>query len=305
MGVTSPVGPSGEQLELSFGERRAVVVEVGAGLRTYAIGGREVLDGYAADEMCASGRGQVLLPWPNRIEDGSYEFDGRRHQLPLTEVEAGNAIHGLVRWARWTVAEREPQRVVLEHVLHPQPGYPFALALRIEYSLGDSGLTVRTTATNAGAATCPFGSGMHPYFTVGAPTVDSLTLTVPARTVVGSGPRGLPGAAQDVEGTEYDFRHPRVLGATRLDNTFTDLEPDDGGVSRIHLQDQDGGMAVTVWADDAYTHLQLFTGDPLPDVDRRSLAVEPMTCPPNAFRTGEGVVRLEPGASWTGAWGIG
>ena len=82
MGVGSPVGPSGEQLELSFGERRAVVVEVGAGLRTYAIGGREVLDGYAADEMCASGRGQVLLPWPNRIEDGSYEFDGRRAPAP-------------------------------------------------------------------------------------------------------------------------------------------------------------------------------------------------------------------------------
>ena len=87
--MTPPVAPSGEQLELSFGEQRAVVVEVGAGLRAYAVGGREVLDGYPADEMCASGRGQVLMPWPNRIEDGSYEFDGRRHQLPLTEVERG------------------------------------------------------------------------------------------------------------------------------------------------------------------------------------------------------------------------
>ena len=305
MGVGSPVGPSGEQLELSFGERRAVVVEVGAGLRTYAIGGREVLDGYAADEMSASGRGQVLLPWPNRIEDGSYEFDGREHQLPLTEVAAGNAIHGLVRWASWTVAEREPQRVVLEHLLHAQPGYPFALALRIEYTLGEDGLTVRTAATNAGAGPCPFANGMHPYLTLGTPTVDSLTLTVPARTVVGSGPRGLPAAAQDVEGTEYDFRRPRVLGATRLDTTFTGLDPDDDGLARVHLQDEEGGVEVTVWADDAYTHFQLFTGDPLPDVNRRSLAVEPMTCPPNAFRTGEGVVRLEPGASWTGAWGIG
>ena len=221
-------------------------------------------------------------------------------------MDAGNAIHGLVRWASWTVAEREPQRVVLEHLLHPQPGYPFALALRIEYSLGDDGLDGaddgderrRRPRARSGAAcirTSPLGT----------PTVDSLTLTVPARTVVGSGPRGLPGAAQDVEGTEYDFRRPRVLGATRLDTTFTDLEPDDDGLARVHLQDEEGGVAVTVWADDAYTHFQLFTGDPLPDVNRRSLAVEPMTCPPNAFRTGEGVVRLEPGASWTGAWGIG
>ena len=305
MGVGSPVGPSGEQLELSFGERRAVVVEVGAGLRTYAIGGREVLDGYAADEMCASGRGQVLLPWPNRIEDGSYEFDGRRHQLPLTEVEAGNAIHGLVRWARWTVAEREPQRVVLEHLLHPQPGYPFALALRIEYSLGDSGLTVRTTATNAGAATCPFGSGMHPYFTLGTPTVDSLTLTVPARTVVGSGPRGLPGAAQDVEGTEYDFRRPRVLGATRLDNTFTDLEPDDGG-SGADPPPGRGRRGGCHGVGGRRLH-------PLPALHRRPAArrgpAEPRgradDVPSERLSHGEGVVRLEPGASWTGAWGIG
>jgi len=303
--MTSPVAPSGEQLELVYGARQAVVVEVGAGLRSYAVDGREVLDGYAADEICASGRGQVLMPWPNRIEDGSYEFEGRRHQLPLTEVEAENAIHGLVRWASWTVAERAQERVVLEHVLHPQPGYPFALALRIEYSLADDGLTVRTTATNVGAGACPFGSGVHPYFTVGAPPVDSLTLTVPARTVVGSGARGLPAEAHHVDGTEYDFRRPRQLGATRLDNTFTDLEPDHDGLTRVRLRDEEGGAEVTVWADETYPHLQLFTGDPLPDVNRRSLAVEPMTCPPNAFRTGEGVVRLEPGGSWTGAWGIG
>ena len=302
--MATPVAPSGEQHELSHGEQRAVVVEVGAGLRTYTVDDRDVLDGYAVDEMCASGRGQVLMPWPNRIDDGRYTFDGREHQLALTEVAAGNAIHGLVRWSSWTVAERTQESVTLELVLHPQPGYPFALELRIEYSLGADGLTVRTTATNAGEAPCPFGSGMHPYFTLGTPTVDALTLTVPARTVVASGPRGLPGGAQDVEGTDYDFRRPRVLGATTLDNTFTDLEPDDDGRTRVQLRDEERGAEVTVWADEAYTHLQLFTGDPLPDVNRRSLAVEPMTCPPNAFRTGEGVVRLEPGASWTGVWGI-
>ncbi len=269
------VAPSGEQHELLYGDQRAVVVEVGAGLRTYSVGDRDVLDGYAVDEMCASGRGQVLLPWPNRIEDGRYTFDGHDHQLPLTEVAAGNAIHGLVRWGAWTVTEREPARVVLEHLLHPQPGYPFALELRIEYSLSDDGLTVRTTATNAGAGACPFGSGMHPYFTVGTP-----------------------------EGTDYDFRRPRVLGATQLDNTFTDLEPDDEGVTRVQLRDEGSGVEVTVWADEAYTHFQLFTGDPLPDVNRRSLAVEPMSCPANAFRSGDGVVRLEPGASWAGVWGI-
>ena len=121
--------PSGEQIEISHGDQRAVVVEVGGGLRAYSAGGRELLDAYPADGQITSGRGQVLIPWPNRIEDGAYEFDGRQQQLPLDELEARNAIHGLVRWAGWRVGEREQSRVVLEHELHPQPGYPFRLGL--------------------------------------------------------------------------------------------------------------------------------------------------------------------------------
>jgi aldose 1-epimerase len=295
--------PSGEQLELVAGDQRAVVVEVGGGLRTYSVGGRDLLDGYAPEEMCTSGRGQVLIPWPNRIEDGSYDFGGRRHQLSLTEPSTGNAIHGLVRWSAWTVAEREPDRVALEHVLHPQPGFPFRLALRLEYSLSDAGLAVRTTATNVGTAPCPYGSGAHPYLTLGVAPVDPLLLRVPGATVLQSDARGLPTGRADVEGTEYDFRDSRAIGATRLDHAFTDLERDDDGLARVELRDPAGG-ALTLWADEAYGFLQVFTGDPLPDVDRRSVAVEPMTCPPNAFRSGEGVVRLEPGGSVTSAWGL-
>ena len=123
------IAPSGEQIEIAIGDQRAVVVEVGGGLRAYSAAGRPLVDGYGAQEMGSSGRGQVLMPWPNRLEDGSYEFDGRRHQLALNEPEHRNAIHGLVRWANWTAAEREPHRAVMEHVLHPQPGYPFSLRL--------------------------------------------------------------------------------------------------------------------------------------------------------------------------------
>lgn len=292
--------PSGEQLWIVHGQQRAVVVEVGGGLRAYTVGGRKMLDGYPAEEMCTSGRGQVLMPWPNRIEAGRYAFDGRQYQLPLTEPGAGNAIHGLVRWAAWTVVAREPRRAVMKHVLHPQPGYPFALELRIEYVLADSGLTVRTTATNVGDGPCPFGSGQHPYLTLGTRTVDQLALRVPALTFLES-PSGI---ALPVEGTAFDFRRPRLLGETVLDNAFTDLERDADGLARVELRDEARGVAATVWADESYTHFQLFTGDPLPDVARRSLAVEPMSCPANAFRTGEGFVRLEPGESWAGAWGI-
>ena len=297
------ISPSGEQIELVHGDQQAVVVEVGGGLRTYSAAGRELLDGYAADAQIPSGRGQVLIPWPNRLEDGAYEFAGRQHQLPINELPARNAIHGLVRWAAWSVAEREPSRVVLEHMQHPRPGYPFSLALAIEYALSDQGLTVTTTATNVGPDACPFGSGMHPYLTVGTATVDSVVLTAPARTVLSSDERGLPMGRSAVAGTELDFTQPRPIGATRLDHCFTDLEREDA-VARVVLRSPGDGAGLTLWLDDTYGYVMLFTGDPLPDVDRRSLAVEPMTCPPNAFRSGEDLIRLEPGSSFTSTWGL-
>jgi aldose 1-epimerase len=298
------VAPSGEQFEITLGAQRAVVVEVGGGLRTYAVDGRDVLDGYGPDEQCHSGRGQLLIPWPNRIEDGRYEFDGRRLQLPLTEPTHSNAIHGLVRWASWRAGVREPARVVMEHVIHPQPGYPFTLALSVEYELSGSGLTVSTTATNVGSDACPYGSGAHPYLTLGTASVDPLVLQAPARSVLHSDDRGIPTGSAPVQSSAYDFRVARPIGDTKLDNAFTDLQRDADGRARVSLRHPDGGGGVTLWVDEHYPYLMLFTGDPLPDVNRRALAVEPMTCPPNAFRTGESVIRLEPGESTTEMWGI-
>jgi aldose 1-epimerase len=244
------------------------------------------------------------MPWPNRIQGGRYEFEGQEHQLPLTEPEARNAIHGLVRWGSWSVVEREPHRVALEHVLHAQPGYPFTLELRIAYELSGPGLSVRTTATNLGPSPCPYGAGAHPYLTLGTATVDALTLRAPARVVLVSDQGGHPIGAESVEGTEFDFREPRPIGSTVLDHCFGDLERDDDGLARVALRDTTRGSGVTLWLDESYRYFMLYTGDPRPDVARRSLAVEPMTCPPNAFRTGDDVLVLEPGASTESEWGI-
>ncbi len=298
------ISPSGQQIELAAGEQRVVVVEVGGGLRSYRLGDCDLLDGYGADEMSTSGRGQVLMPWPNRLEGGSYEFQGHRHQLPLDEPEAGNAIHGFVRWESWVVAEREPNRVVMRHQVHPRPGYPFSLDLSIEYSLSPAGLRVQTTATNVGAEPCPFGSGAHPYLTIGTDKVDSVVLRAPGRTVLHADARGIPTGRGAVHGTEHDFLQPRPIGATRLDHAFTDLERDADDVARVELRRPDGHLGLALWVDQSYRWLMLFTGDPLPDVDRRSLAVEPMTCPPNGFRSTEDLIVLEPGSSFVGAWGL-
>jgi aldose 1-epimerase len=246
----------------------------------------------------------VLAPWPNRIEDGSYEFDGKRMQLPLTEPEHGNAIHGLVRAATWSIVDSDRDRVVLGYVLEPQPGYPFALVLNIEYALTDAGLAVTTTARNVGPEPCPYGSGQHPYLSLGTPTVDTLRLRVPGRAVLFSDERGLPVRSQGVDGTEYDFRAGRRIDGRVLDNAYTELERGADGRARVLLDDPDADAGITLWVDESYPWLMVFTGDPLPDVARRSIAIEPMTCPPNAFRTGESLIRLEPGESTASTWGI-
>ncbi|HEY1688945.1 MAG TPA: aldose 1-epimerase family protein [Solirubrobacteraceae bacterium] len=306
-----PLPPSGRQLELTHGEQRAVVVEVGGGLREYELAGQAVLDGYAESERCRSGRGQILLPWPNRLRDGRYEWAGERQQLPLSEAARGNAIHGLVRWANWTVAERSQAHATMAYVLHPQDGYPFMLDLRVAYSLGEDGLTVQTTATNVGAEACPYGVGAHPYLTVGAETIDDCVLRAPAGRRLLADERAIPVGSEAVDGTEYDFRTPRRIGAQQLDTAFADLQRDPDGLARVTLASVTSETAqlprsLTLWLDGAYSHLMLFTGDTLPDTNRRrrSLAVEPMTCAPNAFQSGDGLRRLEPGESFTSHWGI-
>jgi len=297
--------PSGEQIVLEHETQRVVVVEVGGGLRRYAVGDWDVLDGYAEDARCTSARGQPLIPWPNRLRDGAYRFDGTEHQLALSEPEKHNAIHGLVRWANWTDGDQAADRVTMRHVLHPQSGWPFALEMAIEYVLGSEGLSVRTTATNAGDAPCPAGAGMHPYLSVGTDTIDAATLRAPGRRHLPTDAQSIPtGEAPLVDGTPYDFRTERRIADTQLDTGYGDLDRDPDGLARVELAAE--GRCASLWMDAGYRYLMLFTGDSLPQPDRRrrGLGVEPMTCAPNALASGDGLVVLAPGETLVATWGL-
>ncbi len=304
--ATYPVHPTGRQLELRHGEQRAVAVEVGGALRSYVAFERELLDGYGAAERCTSARGQSLIPWPNRLRDGRYGFEGSNYQLPLTEPATHNAIHGLVRWANWTPADRAEDSVAMEHRLHPQDGWPFTLALRIEYALSQDGLTVTTTATNAGDGACPYGAGAHPYLTLGTERIDELVLQSPGRRHLPSDEQGIPIGSEPVDGTRFDFQEPRQIGDTVLDTAYADLARNGDGRASVRLATPDGDRRVTLWLDESYPYLMLFTGDSLPDETRRrqGLGIEPMTCAPNALQSGEGVRIIAPGESFTSTWGI-
>ncbi len=298
--------PTGEQFEIRLGDRRAVVAEVGATLRSFQVAGREFLDTFAPDQMSTGGRGQVLMPWPNRLDGGAYDFLGRRHQLPISEPRTNNASHGLVRWRGWTPIERSAARVALGLLLHPQSGYPFTLALEVAYTLTGAGLEVRSTARNLGATPLPFGAGHHPYFTVGTARVDEATLRLPARTYLTTNDRLIPTGRAAVAGGDLDFRDERAIGGARLDTCFTDLIADGDCRTRVTLAAPGGAPRLTIALDAAYRFIQVYTGDNLPDPDarRRGIAIEPMTCPANAFNSGDGLRVLDPGETFTAAWGV-
>jgi len=297
--------PSGRQIRLVHGEQEAVVTEVGAGLRTYAVNGTAVIDGYDETEMCSGGRGQVLMPWPNRLGDGRFEWAGRPLQTALTEPENGNAIHGLVRWDTWTVADQSSSTVRLEYRLYPQPGWPWILDLSMSYALSGAGLEIRGRAVNvaAGVGDCPFGAGWHPYLAAFDGRVDDLVLTVPARTTYEADARGLPVRSLPVSGTPVDFRTGRRIGDLRLDTAYTELDRDPAGRAVIEISGEN--RSTRLWMDAACTHLMVFSGDTLPAAERRlGLAVEPMTCAPNMLQSGDGRVVLEEGESFEAGWGV-
>ena len=287
------VAPSGDQFEISGGGYRAVVTESGAALRVLDHEGRPVVDGFGEDEMSRGGRGQLLMPWPNRIRDGRYSYDGRSLQLGLSEAARGNASHGLARWAAWTLEEHSPASVSLTYRLMAQSGYPWTVDLHVLYDLSADGLTVTQTATNLSSSPAPYASGAHPYLTVGAGPVAGWELTLPASTRLVVDEQLIPVGEEPVDGTAYDFRVTRPLRDTVVDSAFGDLDRDENGVATVEVRAPETGDAVALWVDDRHHWLQVYTAEQ-DSPPRQALAVEPMTAPPNAFASGRDLITLAP-----------
>ncbi|MGK3647177.1 aldose 1-epimerase family protein [Pseudarthrobacter enclensis] len=301
--------PSGRQYRISCGRQTVLLTEVGGSLRDYLLDGHPLLDGYGPDEICTGARGQALIPWPNRIKGGSYDWEGQRQQLDLSEPEKSGAIHGLTRWSNWHVLERSADAAWFTHTLHACQGWPWILDCRLEYQLGPEGLTVRTTVVNRSASPCPFGTGAHPYLSTGFPrpgAINDALVQVPGRTFIPVDEQGIPTGHQPVDGTEYDLRELQQLDGRHIDVAYTGLVRDADGRARVKLLRPDRSGGVELWVDETYPYLEIFTGDTLPQPHRRraGLGVEPMTCAPDAFNSREGLIILRPGQSHTGAWGI-
>src|SRR5487761_863434 len=265
----SGAAPSGEQFDIRFEDQRATIVEVGGGVRVYEVADRQVLDPYPVADMCDGAHGTPLIPWPNRLGDGQYRFDGVDYQVALSEPDKRNAIHGFLRWQPWRPAEHAAERVVMATRLSPLTGYPFTLDVQVDYRLGADGRTVATAATNIGERACPYGCGQHPYLSPGTGLVDDCVLYLDAATRILTGDdRQLPVGREPVEGTVYDFRAGKKLGDLKLDFPFTDLARDAPGRAWVRLAAPDGTVA-EVWVDEHYPIIECYTGDTLAPGRRR------------------------------------
>ena len=301
----TPASPSADQVTISAGGTEAVVVTLGAALRTLSQDGSRLVDGFTAEEAIRYGRGQLCIPWPNRIGKGVYTWDGVEQQTAITEPEHDAALHGLVRWTIWDVRSQAQDRVALGFRLCPQDGYPFLLDFEIEYVVDAAGLSATLTATNMGTAAAPYGFAAHPYLRVGEHHIDDCSLHLSARTVVLTDADLMPEAVVDVSG-RYDFTGTASLRGRDIDNAFTGIDVDADGLSWTTVWGPQGADATSMWWDASSCRwFQLCTGDAFAEQWRRQgVAVEPMSCPPNAFQTGEDVIRLEPGAESVMRWGI-
>jgi aldose 1-epimerase len=302
--MSSP--PSGQQFHLVAGDREAWVSSTGATLRAYEVAGEPRLDGFGVDQPSTGGRGQLLMPWPNRLRDGSYRWGGQQYQLPLTEPARGNAIHGLVRWQPWSAIHADGSGVTLRYDLDPCEGYPFRVRMEAAYHLDEAaGLSVGLSATNLSDTSCPFGAGAHPYLRLNHKTIDTLWLRLPASTMYVCDDRQIPEGTKPVAGTEFDFGDWRQVGSTVLDTAYTDLSAGEDGLVTVEVRSSEGDQ-VAVWMDAAFDHVMVFTGDTLAEPTRRraGLAIEPMTCAPNAWQSDPSGVELSPGTTFTGRFGI-
>jgi aldose 1-epimerase len=304
-------GPDTE-LTLTRGDLRLVVSPYGASLRglSRAAGStvEQIVTGYSGAKNKVGGQGDVLIPFPGRVTEGRYTFEGREHQMVKNDKETPSAIHGFLRTVIWEQQALSDEAVTFATALDADvhPGYPFSLQAQVTYQLTKTGLRCEFHLQNSGPGDAPVAAGFHPYFTVGSDLIDSDMLHVPFESTLEFENLIPTGNVLPVAGTPLDFRKPQTIGGTVFNTCYLHPLRDADGLLLIRLGDPETGQAITVSLDKAFDYVVLYSGDPLPESHRRrALAIEPMTCGSDAFNHPEwGLVALGPGEALNGAWEV-
>jgi aldose 1-epimerase len=302
--------PTGEQYELirttPAGPARAVITQLAAGIREFQIDGIDLIEPFPVTASPQSAQGIVLAPWPNRLRDGKWTWTAAdstetQLQLPLTEPANRNAIHGLLRFTAYELADKGSDFVELLATIYPQSGYPFLVDAHVRYQLTDDGLSVTYTFANGGETDAPVAVGAHPYFRLGDVDTNELLLTVHAKTHYTLDEQLIPVGEEPVDGTRFDLRTPKRVADLDLNDGYADAGP--GEIAELTAPN---GSSLVLWGDEAFRFTQVYTHRKFTSLPAGgvALAIEPMSAPTDAFNSGTGVKRLAPHETWSATWGI-
>ena len=237
----------------------------------------------------------IMTPFANRVNDSRYTFEATSYDLQPGAVGADRAIrHGFLRGTLFDVQREhanddEASVTLFTQTIRPgvNPGYPFALDFSVTFTLNDSGLTVEAKTRNVGDHAAPTFFGWHPYFRLSDNPIETWELHVPADKIIAADQDfiPLPGTrawqSMDKADPSLDFRKPRVIGDTALNNTYADLQLDSDGKARTRLRDPNTGAGIALWQEKGV--MLVFTADTAERDARKSVALEPMECMPDAF----------------------
>lgn len=291
---------------LRRGDYTATISAVGASVRELTFRGRPLVVGWDPAQLRPVYRGALVAPWPNRIADGRYSFGGNDFQVPLNEIAYSNALHGFTTWAQWNELASSAHALELSYRVVPQDGYPFEVGLLARFELTDSGLVTTLTARNTGSTDAPYGCCPHPYLVAGSSPLDTWSLSLPFATRLEVDDRLLPTHRSPVADIDNDFTTGAVIGDRPIDHAFTDGTAGPDGRTTVVVTDEANGTGTFLSFGDWADWIQIHTADrPEPDWNRAGLAVEPMTCPPDAFNGPDEAVTLAAGATHVAEWTIG
>ncbi|AZA11189.1 aldose epimerase family protein [Corynebacterium gerontici] len=283
-----------QSIVLTSGDMAAVINTRGAGLKSLTYQSAPLVESYESLDDPPLAAGLWLAPWPNRTEDGTFNFGGEEHQLAITEPERNNAIHGFVHDQVWDVVERHEDSAVLSYRIEPTQGWPWPIRLSVDYHLSPIELSTTVTAqTEAEAA--PFAIGWHTYLSAMGAETDRSMLRVNVEKQLPLDPqRNLPNGSLEATTLSANLSEGTSLAGVVMDDCFK------AGRGLEAVLESDIG-AVRMVCSDNMQWAQIFTPDESLGVTYpgrgRALAVEPMSAPPNALRDDVDVEKLRKGDS--------
>ena len=280
------------KIQIGQGELTATVNSLGSSLTSLAENNFNLIEPDTPTQLYP---GSVLAPWPNRIRDGRYQYHDLTYQLPLNEPQKGNALHGLVAYEPWEVIYDSETEVQLQYLLDKPDIYPGKLSLNSFFKIENNQLQVKITAKNIGRKSAPYGISIHTYLVAGGIVKNNgLNLKIPAdKYLAVDESRLLPIELRDVVNTKFDFQSGKAISDLFIDHAFKYSENQPRQVELLNPQ----GDGAVIEFDDQSNWIQVHTADrDGGEKSRVAVAVEPMSCPPDAFNSKVDLIELAPQA---------